>query len=532
MVEESSPLSRAAEESTDAKEENAAEPDSERDGYATEPKGDAFVCECSESNEVMRSACKGGPFYKEHESKRYCVLHYPGKEKTAAFEKALQRKLVANDFNFDGVWFPDKVDFSYFIFKANANFNFATFSADVVFNFATFGAEAGFSFATLSAGASFYSAVFSATSNFGSTEFIADANFYYARFNGNAHFSSSKFKANANFTYAKFNMPVSFSGAEFSENASFGSATFNASAYFDRSAFNKEGYFNRTTFNDSLSFSGTGDERSVKDGTRLEKRALGTDPSLDFQYAIFERPERVSFHTVTLRPHWFVNVDVREFVFTNVDWRHPALEQEVNSLEARFVASPHQAMAIAYRQIAINAEENHRYDEASSFRYWSMAVRRQERWYRFRLWRLWKRALSGRWSHLNEKQTVVFIRRDALVHWLYWVVSGYGERMLRPFVWLLGIWIVFALFYTQTGFTRPEMTSSMKSEAAAAKPDEVGEPLPLKRAVTYSLGVMSLQRPEPRPLTNWAHALVTLETILGPVQAALLALAIRRRFMR
>ena len=32
--------------------------------------------------------------------------------------------------------------------------------------------------------------------------------------------------------------------------------------------------------------------------------------------------------------------------------------------------------------------------------------------------------------------------------------------------------------------------------------DRVGQPLEFSRALTYSLAVMSLQRPEPRPLTN------------------------------
>lgn len=51
-------------------------------------------------------------------------------------------------------------------------------------------------------------------------------------------------------------------------------------------------------------------------------------------------------------------------------------------------------------------------------------------------------------------------------------------------------------------------------------------------ALTYSAGVMTLQKPEPRPATRLARGLVLLETILGPLQAALLALAIRRKFMR
>jgi len=60
----------------------------------------------------------------------------------------------------------------------------------------------------------------------------------------------------------------------------------------------------------------------------------------------------------------------------------------------------------------------------------------------------------------------------------------------------------------------------------------IGAPLKFSRALTYSAGVMTLQKPEPQPATAEAQTVVLLETILGPVQAALLALAIRRKFMR
>lgn len=43
---------------------------------------------------------------------------------------------------------------------------------------------------------------------------------------------------------------------------------------------------------------------------------------------------------------------------------------------------------------------------------------------------------------------------------------------------------------------------------------------------------MALQKPEPLPANRRAKALVLFEIILGPLQAALLALAIRRKFMR
>src|SRR5215216_7948416 len=73
--------------------------------------------------------CKGLSFYKEHEGKGYCVLHYPGKDKVAAFYEALKRKLEAKDFNFRGVWFPDDIDLSEITFTTPADFSSATFSA-------------------------------------------------------------------------------------------------------------------------------------------------------------------------------------------------------------------------------------------------------------------------------------------------------------------------------------------------------------------------------------------------------------------
>ena len=116
--------------------------------------------------------------------------------------------------------------------------------------------------------------------------------------------------------------------------------------------------------------------------------------------------------------------------------------------------------------------------------------------------------------------------------WWYWLASGYGERVLQAFLVLLGIWFVSGLLYTRVGFARWEPKLASESDAAIATRDASGAPLKLNRALTYSAGVMTLQKPEPRPATTAAQTVVLLETVLGPVQAALLALAIRRKFMR
>ncbi|OLE55845.1 MAG: hypothetical protein AUG51_01055 [Acidobacteria bacterium 13_1_20CM_3_53_8] len=413
-----------------------------------------FVCE---SEEWCSEICVEEPYYGEYEGKRYCVLHFPSKEKAAAFAEALKRKLDAKEFDFRGVWFPDITPFNKF-----------HFSGEVIFSRAFFSAYADFSEAI----------------------FDGDVYFTYAKFNSEVSFNSTIFRALAYFRHATFGAEADFELATFSGEADFSVTVFSANTKF--------GY---TTIMDYIKFSGDGNNPT-----------LGEQSWLDLQHARIDNPDHVFFHTLILRPHWFVNVDARKFNFINVewvsitDWTWKTIDQELDALKIKDISPPHRLLAIAYRQLAVNAEENHRYEEASKFRYMAMDARRLESWRGFAPWRL---------------------------SWWYWLASGYGERVFQAFVVLLGIWIIAALFYTQVGFARWEPKLASESDVATAKRDEVGKPLrPLSRALTYSLGVMTLQKPEPRPATTAAQTLVMMETILGAVQAALLALAIRRKFMR
>jgi len=169
----------------------------------------------------------------------------------------------------------------------------------------------------------------------------------------------------------------------------------------------------------------------------------------------------------------------------------------------------HRQLEIACRQLALNAEENHRYGQAADLRYASMDARRLE------------------W--LQDRETK---KKFQFLHWLYWMASGYGESVRRAFWALVVLWLLFAFFYTKVGFEHKTARPIGNQSAIAAQEDEVGKPLPFKKVFTYSLGVMSLQKPDPKPVTVAAQTLVIFETILCPIQAALLALAIRRRFMR
>lgn len=407
--------------------------------------GSQFVCDCKEQ---YRSACVKEEFYRECKGKSYCVLHFPGLQKSSAFAEALQRKTdKGGDFDFQGVWFPDEVDFTRRTF-AESDFTGATFAAKAVFSRATFSEGAYFS---------------------GST-FKGEADFGGARFKEGVNFADSTFIKATNFKYAHFLKEVDFTGACFDDAVVFRDAT----------------------FGDHVRFAGGKDPVFINSS------------SLDFQFARIEKADRISFHTLTMRPSWFVNVDPRNFRFTNVNWDWRTIKEELETVTSKNT-SPHLTLATAYRNLAINAEENHRYQEASKFRYRAMDATRIQHWAGWDLRRL---------------------------SWWYWGASGYGERVPLAAIVLLSVLVISAVIYTRVGFVRWEPKLSSENDATIARRDEDGAPLPLRRAVTYSAAVMTFQRPEPRPATMTAQIIVLLETILGPVQAALLALAIRRKFMR
>jgi hypothetical protein len=521
----------------------------------------------------MRYACASEGFYKEKVGKRYCVLHYPGGEKVEAFRTALNNKLASKDYNFNGVWFPKGVsfkelhldgsanfisasfnedidfsgvefkiralfknasfnagvNFSRVIFSAGADFRSASFSKDTDFGSASFRAEANFGAAIFSGNAGFSSAIFGGNADFGSAIFSGNADFRDANFNGNANFSSANFamdagfisasfggravfhsasfSGNAGFSSASFNKDASFSSASFNKDASFSSASFSADANFSRTSFDAVAYFVDAIFSADAFFSDATFKDYVYFRGQPKRRALGNQTHLYFQPAHLEKPDRISFHTLDLKPHWFVNVDSRKFEFTDVEFKYD-LNDELEILKKADVGAPHRLLAIACRQLAVNAEEHHRYRQAADLRYASMDTERRE------------------W--LQDRK----IKKFKFLHWLYWIVSGYGERVSHAFCMLVLLWLLFAFSYTKVGFEHKAIKPNNDQQSIVAQEDVVGKPLPIRKIFTYSLGVMSLQKPDPKPVTIAAQTLVFLETILCPIQAALLALAIRRRFMR
>jgi hypothetical protein len=195
---------------------------------------------------------------------------------------------------------------------------------------------------------------------------------------------------------------------------------------------------------------------------------------------------------VSLHPGWFINADVRKVNFTDVEWygilgAKGTLDRELSALEEHLeedkVEARHTLLAQACRRLLTNAEENREYPLANEFHYWSMDALRKKGW-----------------------------RSLGLVGTLYWGLSGYGVRAARAFLVLVGICAAFAALYMIFG---------------PPKLEDLGQ------ALVYSLGAVARLNPEPRPTEPGVFQfLVIVEGLLGPLQIALLALAIRRKVMR
>ena len=285
---------------------------------------------------------------------------------------------------------------------------------------------------------------------------------------------------------ATFEGEASFSNATFKERAIFSDATFEGEASFFYATFEGEASFSNAIFK----------ERAIFWSLRTFPQTF-----LSFRAAVIEKPERLSFHSTILRPSWFIDVDAQKFDFSDVEWfRLPdgdelELEKEIEAFDGGSgkVPTPSSLRKLqkACRKLMDNAEESRDYATANELHYWSMELLRKEGW-----------------------------RELGLIGTLYWALSGYGERPRRAFLVLAGMWALFAFFYAMVaGAIEHVGQAALYSLAAIVRLTDI----PAMVEVTTLL-----QPSEP----GLFQVLVAVEGILGPLQIALLVLAIRRRVMR
>src|ERR1700687_2239964 len=270
----------------------------------------------------------------------------------------------------------------------------------------------------------FRQAMFYESSNFAGVEFY-ETDFTRVKFAASTDpitkkttFKNCKFNKSVSFVHAEFHSPVDFSNSLF-QNAHFESVTFHNQANFLECSFVEDVFFNDTAFgfrgehrttSSHVIFDGATfgkDSRVFFDNTWFSWhtsfdyakfdgyvffKGTAENPIFDTVFerhahwsllkilnATFDRPDKVYFEAVRLRPSWFVNVlpEVRKFNFTNIDWldengRFISIDGELRVIEKLTKHHSRRLLAIVFRQLADNADTNSRFEDASTFRRLSM----------------------------------------------------------------------------------------------------------------------------------------------------------------
>lgn len=406
---------------------------------------------------------------KVYKGHRYCTLHYPGRN-IESFEEVLEQKIEDGDFDFRGVQFPYVFSRQRgFVFNAEVDFQDAYFRHGVRLKKGSFQKNVDFRGATFEGGVDLQETEFAGSVDLSKANFLKKADFSNAKFESSVYFSSATFKAEAVFSEA------TFSDAHFLETSFEESVDFFKAVFFDRVAF--YGSDKTKVFNDQK--------------------------HVDFRHVQIYQPGNFSFHVTALRPSWFINVpELRNLAFTNIKGWDRNLKEETRALEPlsrkRFgkevpLKDRYPLLGETYKELAANAEEARLYADANKFHYWSMEALR-------------KANLARRFNPIT---------------FFHWALSGYGNRPFRALIMLSGMYLAFAaVFYLWVG-------SAQGSDCNFVAFDHFWQ------ALGYSLGAMTLQLQDSLECATREAAIVAyVAGVLGPVQIALLTLAVRRRFMR
>jgi hypothetical protein len=447
-----------------------------------------------------------------------CILHShnPKKDKHA-FAEALSthRKLRGDkftffkflpDINFNEETFAEKTEFIGSTFFGSVNFRHATFSEEAEFNAVQFDGEAyfgnvSFSRATFKGAANFSNASFSEEADFSNAHFLSENSFLETSFGGVTNYKNAEFSQAANFFATTFKEDVVFLSTKFEGTAYFYKATFMQLANFRAGHFAAGARFGETSFKGKhVSFSACTFDGTAEFSSEGEQGAgpIFEDATVYFTWVVARPLEALIFRDADLRKCIFLNTDLRKAELTNVTWPRIGSRRGVYDELVPLKAGEQRQwgrIERLYRELKQNCEDRHDYERAGDFHYGEKEMVR-----------------------LNPRSSVSL--RFFLT--LYWVMSGYGEKYLRPLVAagvLLGISTV---AYLVLGLTH---------SAGGARLD-ITDALDWARTFHYSLRVMTLLKTDDLNPVGYAKLVNTIQSLLGPLLVGLFALAVRQRLKR
>ena len=428
--------------------------------------------------------------------------------------------------------------------------------------------------------ANFVNCKFHGLTTFNKVVFLKVARFWDAKFYNNCYFTDATFKNTAQFKNAKFFKVADGKHGDLTV-ASFESASFEKSAFFTTAEFHSNANFSSVdSFDGSrLIFSGTTFYSQAQfKNARLNGHIVFTankfspnnvfsnEKGLDLDGTRIKNPKNLVFHSISLDPKWFTGIDSTEFDFINCKW--PVLDRfslssihtYLNSYKKEKTEDRRLAvLRISLWNLAENAQKNNRFSEASKLRRLAFETEKEGR---RELYRSWKNDLGplvktqikcislfseGR-QLLKEILRNLWFHPFDFPHFIYRYVSGYGENWFRALFILLFLVVIFFpttyyfLPFKTCGVDRPigfslaicDAKERFQDEACTCKQDNEFTSIEhIGHSLHQSVAAATLHEVEyRRPMSEGGEYALAAERILAPIQLALLALAIRRKFMR
>lgn len=477
-----------------------------------------------------------------------CILHSSRRYKNRKdFNAALKTHREKGSDDFTEFVFPCLADFRGAVFSKRASFANAVFFKEADFSSATFTEDADFSRVTFLPGALFMGATFLKKADFEFASFavpsrgsfvipasVLEHHYEILRLRRTAEWRKkleSDVERNAYLDWL-LDTPAFFGGAKFCEESDFQRACF-AAAVFAETVFKKKVLFNTAQFRGGTDFSfatfeGGADfrggsfqgetlfhagkflgktifspERLPTDShnvviDHVDTELMFSDAQIDFTEVTIEPRDAVIFRDADFKKCKFQDTDVREIEFTGVKWPKlgsrlvvydeiaplPRLgDQSIDVLMPDIRSRSLFRIERLYRQLKQNYEERRDHERVSDFHYGEKEMRRRN------------------------LQTA-FMLRFFLT--LYWLLSGYGERYLRPLIAAAAVLIASTFLYLKLGLSPKDGGLSL---ALTNTSDWL-------RAGHYSFRVMTLLKPDdllPSESSRWVN---TVQSIIGPCSSA------------
>ncbi len=418
------------------------------------------------------------------------------------FHELVQSKVVFSEAKFlstavfEQVDFGGDVDFSSTSFSSHVSFRETKFGASVDFTLARFESAVLFDSSTMEK-ANFWNTAFATHVSFLEARFVKEATFRQARFEGTTLFTRSTFKEKADFSFAAFSGRVDFVATKFQSTALFRGVV--CAGRID---------IVLCSFASLTSFRSARIESTARvkiTGTNEQGQAVAPyGQTVEFSLVDIEPGAILTFFSLPMNQFNFVGTDLSSVRFINVAWptdgrwygKRAVVPHEPKGKNV--LLSVYNATAQVYRGLQAAYTSSYRYPEAGDFFIGEQIMTRKakKRW----------------WSKVPSL--------------IYAALSYYGERFLRPALWLVGTLLAFPIYLLYHGDSGYDWSWDPRHFLLLSS-DYLD-------AIFLNFSFVTFGRSEIAQYLSEPHqrAVITLESIWVVILVTFFVLALRRRFKR